>query len=330
MKQHSSSPPSSIMKQFPPSQPPSTMDQYSPSSLLPNPNPHRIARPIFSRVNFCEHVFDAIEMLYLERKDRRRFEHAHIRFLQWAKLIRIWRSQGQNLDSLLDPSRRPLRSQIENHLGNVQSSLVYALNSAKDVSVLPDGHFDPSFPNIESSLTQLEEFTYHLLIYTPAGLGCRVAAYRRRRGNPRFVRDVVEFIRADFPYLKPAIVSKEPWWCNLGLNWLVCPQTVQDTASDDEPAGLFKALADAIIFTHYKTLYEQDYGEQERRDAQDPEIASMRLPVEQSSVPVDCTPENQSDCPICGETCCSPSSGNLNPTEYVAQHLPLLSQSSPR
>ncbi|OAA50239.1 heavy metal tolerance protein precursor [Cordyceps fumosorosea ARSEF 2679] len=239
-----------------------------------DPNPHRIACPISSRVNSCEQSFCAIEMLYPKRKDRRRFEHAHLRFLQW------WPDRGQ-IDSLLDPSRRPLRSQIESYLDNLQSSLVYE------------------------------------------GLGCRVAAYREKRGNPEFDREVVELIRAEFPHLKPGLANTNgSWWQKAGFKLFEPHGAVQsrETASD-EPAGLFKALADAILFTHYKTLYERDYGEQARRDAQDPEIASMRLLVEQGSAPAACNPEDQSDCPICGETCSSPSSGNLGPDERHFLHI---------
>ncbi|ATY59537.1 hypothetical protein A9K55_003543 [Cordyceps militaris] len=276
--------------------------------------PHDVAYPISARADVCVSFLRATATLRIEPRDRRRSERACRRFRDWADSLDVWAENGPNLDSLLDASRGKLRFFIEAYLDSIRKHLVLVLQSGtmKDHASTTENHFDTQFTEIENELTTLENFTKLLLLHTKAGLGCRVAQYRKRYEHHGFNKGVMEYLRHQFPYLEPKVPDQmsSPWWERLGMKWFNAEKRVLPAAWDpvDKPAGLFKALADAVLFTHYKTLYERDCGEKERIHARTPRIAALRLPVEESTM----ASGNQPPCPICGEAC-SDASVNQDP-----------------
>ncbi|KAM3556013.1 hypothetical protein ARSEF4850_005738 [Beauveria asiatica] len=230
-------------------------------------DPQRDPNSIYSRAEFCDNLLVAITGLPLKDKDRRSSETAQLRLLQWAKSLNVW-----------------------------------VLKSA--TPGLPDNHFDPQFAEIELSLKELQEFANLLLFPTKAGFGRRVAQYRSKHEDYDLNNAVITHIRTRFPYLTPEaphdILGR---WNELKTKYFNLAETGSQRASapGSEPAALLKVLADAVLFTHYKTLYDGDC-ERKRIDATDPEIAEWRLPVESTEAP-DSKTEHTHICPICAEAC---------------------------
>ncbi|ATY63296.1 hypothetical protein A9K55_009127 [Cordyceps militaris] len=266
-------------------------------------NPHRVKRPLYSRAEFCDAVLDEIERQPLKQKDRRRIEATHLRFLDWIKSLGVCVEDGPNLDSQLDPSRNKIRLLITLDLADLEEDLLTVLTTVKRHTVpkLPDGHFDSQLADMEAALTRLEDVASIILFYSPAGFGWRVALYRKRHENPDVNGAIIKHIRATYPALQPKFHHEPPgWWKSMGVGYFESGLE-RPTAPGDEPAGLLKALADAILFTHYKTLYHRHESEQERIGPKDPDPALWRLPVAETlQTPTDPPPTN---CPVCGEVC---------------------------
>ncbi|KAM3505000.1 hypothetical protein MY11210_008137 [Beauveria gryllotalpidicola] len=268
---------------------------------------HRDPNSIYSRAEFCDNLLVAIASLPLKDKDRRRSETAQLRLLQWAKSLNVWADKGPNLDALLDPSKYKVRCLIEVYLDILQEKLLLVLNSATPEHFaprLPDNHFNLEFAEIELSLTELQAFANLLLFHTKAGFGRRVAHYRSKHEDHDLNTAVITRIRTLFPYLKPEnphdILGR---WDELQTKHLNLAEAGSQKASapGNEPAGLLKVLADAVLFTHYKTLYNGEC-EHKRIDATDPKIAEWRLPVESTEAP-DSRTEHPHICPVCAEAC---------------------------
>lgn len=176
------------------------------------------------------------------------------------------------------------------------------LASLKTASTFPDNYFDLELTVIESWITKLHRLAKTLLLHTKVGLGWRVAQYQQTHEDRDLKDDVIQYLWTQFPHLRPKLVQEEsPWWETLGLRCFKPDEAMLQRvkAPGDEPAGLFKVLADAVLFTHYKTLYSTD-GEQRRIHTEDPEIASWTLPIEETAT----TPtEHMLSCPICEEAC---------------------------
>lgn len=175
------------------------------------------------------------------------------------------------------------------------------LASSKTASTFPENYFDPEFTVIESWLTKLRRFANLLLLHTKAGLGCRVARYQRTHEDRGLKDGVIQHLWTHFPYLRPKLIQEElPRWETLGLRCFKPDEAMLERvkAPGDEPAGLFKVLVDAVLFTHYKTLYSTD--SEQRRIHADPEITHWTLPFEETATS---PTEHQRSCPICGEAC---------------------------
>ncbi|KAM3499693.1 hypothetical protein MY10362_007066, partial [Beauveria mimosiformis] len=264
--------------------------------------PQRDPNSIYSRAQFCDNLLVAITSLPLKDKDRRRSETAQLRLLQWAKSLNVWDDEGTNLDSLLDPSRYKVRCLIEAHLEILQETSLHVLKSA--TPGLPDNHFHLEFAEIELSLTELQEFANLLQFHTKAGFGRRVAKYRSKHEDYDLNNAVITHVRTRFPYLTPEaphdILGR---WNELKTKYCNLAEAGSQRASAPgrEPAGLLKVLADAVLFTHYKTLYN-GYCEHKRIDTTDSKTAEWRLPIESTEAP-DSRTEHKHICPVCAEAC---------------------------
>ncbi|PQK15913.1 hypothetical protein BB8028_0006g02350 [Beauveria bassiana] len=265
-------------------------------------DPQRDPNSLYSRAEFCDNLLIDIASLPLKDKDRRRSETAQLRLLQWAKSLNVWGDKDANLDSLLDPSKCKVRGLIEAYLEILKETSLLVLKSA--TPRLPDNHFDIEFAEIELSLTELQTFANLLLFNTKAGFGRRVAQYRSKHDDYDLNNAVTTHIQAQFPHLTPEaphdVLGR---WNELKTKYSNLAEAGSQRASApvSEPAGLLKVLVNAVLFTHYKTLYNGDY-EHKRINATDPKNAEWRLPVESTEVS-DSKTEYSHICPVCAEAC---------------------------
>ncbi|KAM3460333.1 hypothetical protein NHJ6243_006047 [Beauveria neobassiana] len=265
-------------------------------------DPQRDPNSLYSRAEFCDNLLIDIASLPLKDKDRRRSETAQLRLLQWAKSLNVWGDKDANLDSLLDPSKCKVRGLIEAYLEILKETSLLVLKSA--TPRLPDNHFDIEFAEIELSLTELQTFANLLLFNTKAGFGRRVAQYRSKHEDYDLNNAVTTHIQAQFPHLTPEaphdVLGR---WNELKTKYSNLAEAGSQRASApvSEPAGLLKVLADAVLFTHYKTLYNGDY-EHRRINATNLKNAEWRLPVESTEVS-DSKTEYSHICPVCAEAC---------------------------
>ncbi|KAM3479675.1 hypothetical protein MY5147_001588 [Beauveria neobassiana] len=224
-------------------------------------DPQRDPNSLYSRAEFCDNLLVAIASLPLKDKDRRRSETAQLRLLQWAKSLNVWGDKDANLDSLLDPSKCKVRGLIEAYL-----------EILKETSLL--------------------------------GFGRRVAQYRSKHEDYDLNNAVTTHIQAQFPHLTPEaphdVLGR---WNELKTKYSNLAEAGSQRASApvSEPARLLKVLVNAVLFTHYKTLYNGDY-EHKRINATDPKNAEWRLPVESTEVS-DSKTEYSHICPVCAEAC---------------------------